>query len=123
MEAYASSTCEMVSESLQYIDGGVRIKVEEADCMYSAMMIDTNNFMTKTGVRTFEAVSYTHLGQLQIIFGTGTVNKVYEEFVRIAGIQSASKEEVKQAASAKTSIWKRAIKMCIRDRLEMIGLV
>ena len=58
VEAYASSTCEMVSEILQYIDGGVRIKVEEADCMYSGMMIDTNNFMTKTGVRTFEAAAF-----------------------------------------------------------------
>ncbi len=45
-----------------------------------------------------------------VIFGTGTVNKVYDEFIRIAGIGTATKEEVKQAASAKTSVWKRAIK-------------
>lgn len=58
VEAYASSTCEMVSEILQYINDGVRIKGEEADCMYSGIMIDTNNFMTKTGVRTFEAAAF-----------------------------------------------------------------
>lgn len=58
VEAYASSACEMVSEILQYINDGVRIKGEEADCMYSGIMIDTNNFMTKTGVRTFEAAAF-----------------------------------------------------------------
>ena len=58
VEAYASSTCEMVSEILQYINDGVKVRPDEADCMYSGMMIDTNNFMSKTGVRTFEAAAY-----------------------------------------------------------------
>ncbi|MCR4990428.1 MAG: DHH family phosphoesterase [Lachnospiraceae bacterium] len=58
VEAYASSACEMISEIIQYIDGGVRISAEEADCMYSGIMIDTNNFLTKTGVRTFEAAAF-----------------------------------------------------------------
>lgn len=58
VEAYASSTCEMVSEILQYISDGMRIKSEEAACLYAGIMIDTNNFMTKTGVRTFEAAAY-----------------------------------------------------------------
>ena len=58
VEAYASSTCEMVSEILQYIGESIRISPEEADCMYSGIMIDTNNFMSKTGVRTFEAAAF-----------------------------------------------------------------
>ena len=58
VEAYASSTCEMVSEILQYIGESIRITSEEADCMYSGIMIDTNNFMSKTGVRTFEAAAF-----------------------------------------------------------------
>ena len=58
VEAYASSSCEMVSESLQYISDNMRLRSEEADCMYSGIMIDTNNFMTKTGVRTFEAAAF-----------------------------------------------------------------
>ena len=58
VEAYASSTCEMVSEILQYIGESIKISSEEADCMYSGIMIDTNNFMTKTGVRTFEAAAF-----------------------------------------------------------------
>lgn len=58
VEAYASSSCEMVSELLQYIGDGVHITSDEADCLYSGMMVDTNNFMTKTGVRTFEAAAY-----------------------------------------------------------------
>ena len=58
IEAYASSACEMVSEILQYISDNLRLRSEEADCMYSGIMIDTNNFMTKTGVRTFEAAAF-----------------------------------------------------------------
>lgn len=49
-------------------------------------------------------------GQLQIILGTGTVNKVYAEFTQLAGIQAATKEEVKQAASSKQNIFQRLIK-------------
>lgn len=58
VEAYASSTCEMVSEILQYIGENIKITAEEADCMYSGIVVDTNNFMTKTGVRTFEAAAF-----------------------------------------------------------------
>jgi len=58
IEPYASSACEMVSEILQYIYDNIKIRSEEADCMYSGIMIDTNNFMTKTGVRTFEAAAF-----------------------------------------------------------------
>ena len=58
IEAYASSTCEMASEILQYTSDNVKIKPEEADCLYAGIMIDTNNFMQKTGVRTFEAAAF-----------------------------------------------------------------
>lgn len=58
VEPYASSACEMVSEILQYIDDSIKITNTEADCLYSGIMIDTNNFMTKTGVRTFEAAAF-----------------------------------------------------------------
>ena len=58
VEPYASSACEMVSEILQYTYDNIKIHTEEADCMYSGIMIDTNNFMTKTGVRTFEAAAF-----------------------------------------------------------------
>lgn len=49
-------------------------------------------------------------GQLQIILGTGVVNKVYDEFIAISGLSAATKEEVKAAAAAKQNIFKRAIK-------------
>ncbi|MBQ9927191.1 MAG: DHH family phosphoesterase [Lachnospiraceae bacterium] len=58
IEAYASSACEMVSEILQYIGESIKVTSDEADCMYSGIMIDTNNFMSKTGVRTFEAAAF-----------------------------------------------------------------
>jgi len=58
IETYASSTCEMVAEILQYFDDGLKIRGMEADRIYAGIMIDTNNFMSKTGVRTFEAAAY-----------------------------------------------------------------
>ena len=58
IEPYASSACEMVAEILQYITDSVKLRPEEADAMYAGLMIDTNNFISKTGVRTFEAAAF-----------------------------------------------------------------
>ena len=58
VEPYASSSCEMVAEILQYIREGIKVKNVEADCMYAGIMVDTDNFLTKTGVRTFEAAAF-----------------------------------------------------------------
>lgn len=58
IETYASSTCEMVAEVLQYFNENIHLKPNEADSIYAGILIDTNNFMTKTGVRTFEAAAY-----------------------------------------------------------------
>ncbi|MBO5372200.1 MAG: DHH family phosphoesterase [Lachnospiraceae bacterium] len=58
IEPYASSTCEMVAEVLQYFTENIKLENNEADCIYAGILIDTNNFMTKTGVRTFEAAAY-----------------------------------------------------------------
>ena len=52
------STCEMVAEMLQYFNENIHLKPNEADSIYAGILIDTNNFMTKTGVRTFEAAAY-----------------------------------------------------------------
>lgn len=58
VEPYASSACEMVAEVLQYVDDGIKLKSSEADCLYSGIVVDTNSFLTKTGVRTFEAAAF-----------------------------------------------------------------
>lgn len=58
IEPYASSASEMVAEILQYIGDDLKIKPLEAESLYAGIMIDTNNFLTKTGVRTFEAAAY-----------------------------------------------------------------
>ena len=58
IEPYASSACEMVAEILQYFTEDVVIRNVEADSIYAGIMIDTNNFMNKTGVRTFEAAAF-----------------------------------------------------------------
>ena len=58
IEPYASSASEMAAEILQYINDRVKLKPIEADCLYAGIMVDTNNFMNRTGVRTFEAAAY-----------------------------------------------------------------
>lgn len=58
VEPYASSTCEMVAEILQYFSDDLRLRNIEADCIYAGIMIDTNNFTTRAGVRTFEAAAF-----------------------------------------------------------------
>ncbi len=58
VEPYASSACEMVAEVLQYIADGIRMRPAEADAMYAGIVIDTNNFVNQTGVRTFEAAAF-----------------------------------------------------------------
>ncbi len=58
IEPYASSASEMIAEVLQYFTEKITINPTEADCIYAGILIDTNNFMTKTGVRTFEAAAF-----------------------------------------------------------------
>ena len=58
IEPFASSACEMIAEMYQYMSKAPKLKPQEADAMYAGILIDTDNFLTKTGVRTFEAASY-----------------------------------------------------------------
>lgn len=67
IEPYASSTCEMVSEILQYIGDNIRLRPQEADALYAGIVIDTNNFANKTGVRTFEAAAFLRKAGADVI--------------------------------------------------------
>ena len=58
IEPYASSTCELVAEVLQYITTKPKLLPVEVNAMYFGMLIDTDNFVNKTGVRTFEAAAF-----------------------------------------------------------------
>lgn len=53
---------------------------------------------------------FSNAGQLQIIIGTGTVNKVYDEFIDVSGVSAGSKDDVKAAAAANMPWWKRIVK-------------
>ena len=57
----------MVAEILQYVDEKVRLRPIECDAMYAGIVIDTDNFLTKTGVRTFEAASYLRRNGADIV--------------------------------------------------------
>lgn len=76
------------------------------------LVIADNNKCDSKAVEEIEGVKgvFFASGQLQIILGTGTVNKVYDEFLQVSGLTAATKAEVKQAAAARQNIFKRAIK-------------
>lgn len=57
-EPYASSTCEMATELVEYMGISGAVTKLEAQCLYTGIIMDTKNFMLKTGARTFEAASY-----------------------------------------------------------------
>ena len=89
-EPYASSTCEMVTEILQYIDSDKKLTPFEAKALYVGILMDTKNFTVKTGVRTFESASYLRRYGLN----TSEVRKLFdtdkEDYIHRAKIVEAS---------------------------------
>lgn len=93
--------------------GGKGNLVSAAHCATRLrLVIADNQKADKTALENIDGVKgvFEASGQLQIILGTGTVNKVYDEFIKESGVSAATKEEVKQAASAKANWFQRAIK-------------
>ena len=76
------------------------------------LVIVDNGKVDKKTIENIEGVKgvFEASGQLQIIYGTGTVDKVYDEFINVAGISGATKEEAKAAAAANTNVFQRFIK-------------
>jgi hypothetical protein len=56
-EPYASSASEMVTELIQYFGEAGKLRAVQAECLLAGIMLDTKNFVMKTGVRTFEAAA------------------------------------------------------------------
>lgn len=93
--------------------GGKDNLVSAAHCATRLRLVISNNGkVRKSELENVDGVKgvFEAAGQLQIIIGTGAVNKVYDEFIALAGVSVASKDDVKQAAAAKQPIAKRAIK-------------
>ena len=66
-EVYASSAAELVTELLQYSEKEAELTTFEAESLYGGIMVDTKNFVFKTGVRTFEAAAYLRKNNIDII--------------------------------------------------------
>lgn len=85
VEPYASSTCEMVAEILQYIVDKPKLKNMEADAMYSGILVDTDNFVIKAGVRTFEAAAFLRRAGADVT----RVRKMFREDMEHCRIRTA----------------------------------
>ncbi|MCR5769626.1 MAG: DHH family phosphoesterase [Butyrivibrio sp.] len=109
VEPYASSTCEMVSEILQYIGENVKVNTEEADSMYSGIMVDTNNFMQKTGVRTFEAAAFLRRNGADVT----RVRKLFRE--------DANEYKTKADAVSQAEIYKGAYAISICNSEDIVS--
>ena len=97
--------------------GGRENLVSAAHCATRLRLVTVDN--GKIDMKALENVDgvkgvFSSNGQLQLIIGTGTVNKVYDEFLKVSGLTAATKEEVKAAAAAKQPLFKRAVK-CLGD--------
>lgn len=100
-------------EILDKVGGGKNI-VSAAHCATRLrLVIADNSKADKTAIENVEGVKgvFEASGQLQIILGTGTVNKVFDEFISIAGITASTKAEAKEAAAQKQNVFMRAIKL------------
>ena len=77
------------------------------------LVIADNSKADKEAIENIEGVKgvFEASGQLQIILGTGTVNKVFDEFISLAGITASSKAEAKEAAARKQNVFMRAVKL------------
>ena len=76
------------------------------------LVIKDNSKVDKDYLDNVEGVKgmFESNGQLQLIIGTGTVNKVYDEFLDITGMTAATKDDVKAAAAEKQPLWKKLLK-------------
>ena len=93
--------------------GGRSNLVSAAHCATRLRLVTVDN--SKIDMKKLENINgvkgvFSNNGQLQLIIGTGTVNKVYDEFLKVSGMTAATKEEVKAAAAAKQPVFKRMIK-------------
>ena len=94
--------------------GGSNNIVSAAHCATRLrLVIADNEKADKAAIENVEGVKgvFEASGQLQIILGTGTVNKVFDEFISIAGITASTKAEAKEAAARQQNIFLRAIKL------------
>ena len=87
-EPYASSTCELVAELLQYAGGNLKISQYEAEAIYAGIMLDTKDFATRTGVRTFEAAAYLKRCGIDIEQVRKFFKNDFESYIKIAKIIS-----------------------------------
>lgn len=105
-----SKTAKQIIEKI----GGKNNIVSAAHCATRLrLVIADNSLCSKSGLEDIEGVKgvFEASGQLQIILGTGVVNKVFEEFIQQAEIKESSKEEAKNAAAQKQNIFLRLIKV------------
>lgn len=113
IEPYASSACEMIAEVLQYFSENIKLEPSEADCIYAGILIDTNNFMTKTGVRTFEAAAYLRRAGAE-------VTRVRKTLRNDMAAYKARAEAVRHAEVYRGSF---AISVCPADNIESPTIV
>ena len=101
------------AEEIVSLIGGRENVAQAAHCATRLrLVIKDNAKIDKKALENVDGVKgmFENSGQLQLIIGTGTVNKVYDEFLSVTGMTAATKDDVKAAAAAKQPAWKRALK-------------
>lgn len=86
MEPYASSTCELVTELLQYIHERIVLDVREATALLAGITVDTKSFAMRTGSRTFEAASFLRRNGADPALIQKMLKEDLEEYIKKAEI-------------------------------------
>lgn len=86
LEPYASSTCELVTELLQYIHDRIALDVREATALLAGITVDTKSFANRTGARTFEAASFLRRGGADTMLIQRMLQEDLDEYVSKAEI-------------------------------------
>ena len=127
IEPSASSACEMISEILQYFEENVYLSSLEADCIYAGIIIDTDNFLAKTGVRTFEAAAYLRRCGADVIRVRKALRESFDNY--IAKAEAVSNAEKYMDSYAISTVRQTAIEnpsvvgaQAANELLDIIGV-
>ncbi|HLS35316.1 MAG TPA: DHH family phosphoesterase [Bacillota bacterium] len=91
MEPYASSTCELVTELLEYQPSTLKLSRLEATCMLAGIIVDTKSFTLRTGSRTFDAASYLRARGADTVLVQTFMKEDFEQYLERSNLIKRAK--------------------------------
>lgn len=109
-----SNKIDQTAQQILDIIGGSENIISAAHCATRLRLVLKDESIVKTeDLSNVELVKgqFSSSGQYQIIIGAGTVNEVYNSFIKLANITESTKEEVKKEADQKMNAVQKFVKL------------